>query len=101
MIWPILNAAAGLIAAGIIAYKLVVLPWKFTPIELTGMGLLGGGMVLTVGPILSTIPTPFEDWSGFLIRLGVAVYFTGRATRHRYNNWVAVRHARQHMRDRA
>ena len=98
MFWPILNALAGAVAASILAYKLSCLADKFTPLERVGMGLWGGGMILTIGPILSDTPTPFEDWSGFLIRVGSCLYLIGRLTRHRFNNWRAVRQARRHLR---
>lgn len=95
--WAIINATSGLLAAMIVAYEMAWLPDKFTPAERGGMGLIGAGMILTIAPILSEAPTPYEDWSGTLIRVGFAVYSIGRMTRHRYNNWLAKRQARRHF----
>jgi len=97
MTWPILNMLCSLTVAVIIGYKLFCRPQAFTLMERIGMGVLGAGMILTVGPIMSTTPTPFEDWSGTLLRLGCAVYFLGRLMKHRHNNAAAVRQARRHL----
>ncbi|MEA3044583.1 MAG: hypothetical protein QOH47_2421 [Sphingomonadales bacterium] len=95
--WPIINMASGLLAATILAYMLARKPERFTVVERVGMGAVGAGCILTIGPIMSVAPTPFEDWSGTLLRLGCAVYFVGRMSRHRFNNWLAVRQARRHL----
>jgi hypothetical protein len=98
MFWPVLNMICGLIVAAILAYKLALRPASFTLMERAGMGLLGGGMVLTIGPIMAPSPTPFEDWSATLVRLGCVVYFTGRMLKHRHANRAAVRQAHRHLR---
>lgn len=100
-VWALINAVSGALAAAIVAYELAWLANKFTPAERVGMGLVGAGMILTIGPILSVAPTPYEDWSGTLIRIGIAVYSIGRLTRHRYNNWAQRRQARRHFGGRA
>lgn len=97
MFWPVLNMVASLIVAGIVAFKLARKPGNFTPMERFGMAMVGAGSLLTIGPIMSAAPTPFEDWSGTLLRLGCAVYFVGRLLRHRHNNAAAVRQARHHL----
>lgn len=95
--WAILNTLFGAVAAAIAAYEMAWLADKFTPAERYGMGLIGAGMILTIAPILWDTPTPFEDWSGALIRVGFAVYSIGRITRHRYSNWAQKRAARRHF----
>lgn len=98
MIWPVINVICGLIVAAILTYKLTALVDRFTATDRAGMALIGAGMILTIGPILSSAPTPYEDWSGTLIRVGCVVYFGGRMLRHRLANIAAVRAARRHLR---
>ena len=100
MLWPVLNVLAGLVVAAIVVYKLTVLVDKFTPLERFGLGGIGGSVVLTMAPVMSVYPTPYEDWSGTLLRVGCAVYFIGRVTRHRYWSSVARRAAEAHLRSR-
>jgi hypothetical protein len=97
-IWAVLNVVASLIVAVIVAFKLCRWPDKFTPMERVGMALVGAGSLMTVGPIISFAPTPFEDWSATLLRGGCAIYFIGRMLRHRHLNAAAVRQARSHLR---
>lgn len=81
--WPYINALASIVAAAIISYKLTCLHGRFNRAEMAGMSLIGAGLILTIGPILSTAPTPFEDWSGTMVRVGLSVYFIGRLLRFR------------------
>lgn len=99
MFWQILNAGCGLVAAGIITFKLATRAHKFIRSELIGMGLIGSGMVLTIGPIWSP-NTPFDDWSTTLLRVGCCIYFIGRMMRHRTNNLAMKRQAREHFHGR-
>lgn len=86
MMWPIINTIASAAAALIIAYKLICLHQRFNLTARIGMGLIGGGLVLTIGPILSTAPTPFEDWSGTMVRIGLSVYFIGQMLKRRQHS---------------
>jgi hypothetical protein len=95
-LWPVVNVIASFIVALIIAYKLVCLHDRFTHMERAGMGLIGAGALLTIGPLTSTYPTPYEDWSATLLRVGCMIYFIGRILRHKHNNAAAVRQARRH-----
>lgn len=83
MIWTIVNVALSLIVGGIVALKLGLWHWRFNLCERIGMGLLGAGCVLTIGPILLQHGSPYENWSVSLMRFGMAVYFCGRMARHR------------------
>lgn len=98
--WPIINMTSSLIVAAIVAYKLGWKPDRFSFMERGGMSLVGAGCILTIGPILYVEPTPYEDWSGTLLRIGCAVYFLGRLLKHRHANAAAIRQARAHLRDR-
>lgn len=100
MVWPLINVAAGLIVAAVLAYRLLCDPDTLTSWERYGAGLTGAGMILTIGPILFIEPTPFEDWGGTLIRIGNAVFFLGQLLRHRHNNAAAKRQARRHLEGR-
>lgn len=82
MIWPAFNAAVSAVLGLIIAYKLMFLHHRFTLIERVGMGMLGAGCVLTIGPILWPHESPYENWSGFLFRTGCCVFFIGRVIAH-------------------
>lgn len=97
-LYPFLNVLFSLIVAGILAYKLTCRADRFTLMERVGMGMIGSGSLMTVGPLMSAAPTPFEDWSATLLRAGCAIYFVGRMLRHRHNNASAVRQARAHFR---
>lgn len=85
VMFDVLNVLASLIVFGIISYKLIAFPGKFTWVERVGMGLLAAGCMMTIGPITSR-PSPFDDWSAVLLRFGAAIYFVGRMTRHWMNN---------------
>lgn len=97
VVFATLNVLASLIIASIVVWKLASKPDSFTPAERYGMGLAAAGAVLTIGPVTFD-GSPFDDWSGVLLRLGMAVYFVGRLTRHRYNNWRARRDADKRLR---
>lgn len=95
--WPLFSMFWGGLAAAVLGYILVSKPTSFTRWERTGFGLVAAGLVLTIGPIMSTAPTPFEDWSGALLRVGLAIFAVGNLMRHRHNNAAAVRQARAHL----
>lgn len=96
MTWALINAFFGLLAATIITYKLVVIPNRFNMIERIGMGLMGSGLILTLG-LLMARDTPFDDWSTALLRAGCCIYFVGRMHRHRIANWTMKQQAKQHL----
>jgi len=98
MFWPILNVACGSIVAAILTYRLAIEPHTLTLMERVGMGMVGAGCILTIGPIMSVAPTPYEDWSGTLLRIGCAIFFVGQLLRHRHLNAAAKRQARRHLR---
>lgn len=97
----VINVFSSLAVFVIVAFKLIWKPRAFTWVESLGMGLLGAGCIMTIGP-LTFKPSPFDDWSITLFRVGCAVYFIGRLTRHRLNNHLqkqaAVRRFQEEMR---
>lgn len=78
MIWHGFNAAISIVVGLIMAYKLGFLHAHFSTLERVGMGLLGAGCVMTIGPILWPQSSPYESWSGFLMRFGICLFFVGR-----------------------
>lgn len=84
--WPALNASLSLVVGLLMAYKLAYRHIHFSALERLGMGLLGAGCVMTVGPILWPHESPYENWSGFLMRAGICVYFVGRVFSHDLRN---------------
>jgi len=74
-----------LIIFGVIAYKMGRHHDKFTWIERTGMGFIGGGSMMLIAPI-TLKPSPFDDWAMTLFLFGNALYFVGRLTRHWLRN---------------
>lgn len=100
MFWPIVNSVCGLIAAATIGYLLAFPPVSFTLWERIGLGLAGAAMILTVGPILSPAPTPYEDWSTAMLRIGIEIFLVFNLLRHRLANAAARRQARRHLRSK-
>ena len=82
MIWPILNACVSMVVGLIMAYKLAFMHERFTAVERVGMGMLGAGSILTIGPILWAHGSPYENWAAFLMRVGICLYFVGRILAH-------------------
>lgn len=84
--WPALNACISLIVGLLMAYKLSHQHMHFSLLERIGMGLLGAGCIMTIGPILWPHDSPYENWSGFLMRVGVCLFFVGRVFSHDLRN---------------
>lgn len=97
MLWPILNIIFGLVVAGIITYRLGWTYKTLTQMERSGMGFIGAAMFLNIAPLISSNPTPYEDWGGTLLRLGCTLFFFGQLLRHRDNNKETVRQAKRHL----
>lgn len=95
-----LSVLASLVVFCIVSWKLVVKPDHFTIVETIGMGLTAAGAVMTIGPITYN-GSPFDDWANILMRIGMAIYFVGRMTRHQLNNWMAKRDAMKRMSGRS
>lgn len=98
VVFDTLNVIASLTVFGIIVYKLWTKPEAFTWVECLGMGALAAGCVMTIGPITFK-PSPFDDWAAMLMRVGAAIYFVGRLTRHRFANWQMRRDARHYLKE--
>lgn len=91
-----INVLASMIVFGIISYKLLTRIDCFTCIERIGMGLTAAGGLMTIGTMTYN-GSPFDDWASILMRVGMAVYFIGRMTRHRFNNFLARREAQDYQ----
>jgi hypothetical protein len=89
--WQVLNSALSITVGLIVTYKLYCWPDNFTRVERIGLGLVGASAVMTIGPILDKAGvTPYSDWATALFRVGITIYFVGRALRFR-------RHYRRNM----
>lgn len=99
IVFDTINVIAAVIVFCILVYKLTALADKFTPLEMAGMGLIGAGGMMVIGPVTYK-PSPYDDWAFTLMLIGQALYFVGRMTRHRYNNWKAGRDAERRLRER-
>lgn len=81
MTWAVINIFAGMVVACLVSYLLGAHGQRFNVIERVGLGLMGGGSVLTIGPILTRAviidASPYDDWSGTLLRIGCAVVLLG------------------------
>lgn len=77
-VWAILNALFGIIACVIVTLPLVIWHDRLSSLERIGMGLITAGLLMTVAPTLWDDPTPYEEWAGALLRIGLALYFIGR-----------------------
>jgi len=97
--FDVLNVIASLTVFCIASYKLIWRPRAFTWVERLGLGLLAAGCIMTIGP-LTFKPSPFDDWSIALFRIGCATYFIGRLTRHKLNNALARKQALQWRQER-
>ena len=89
MIWDGLNVLFALGITFCAALKLLAYYDDFKPIERYGLGITAGSVLLTIPPLLSEAPTPFDDWSSVALRLGVFLYLAGkveRLLRHARNN---------------
>lgn len=100
ILFGVVNVFTSIAVFGIVFYKLIRKPKAFTWVESLGMGLLGAGCIMTIGP-LTFKPSPYDDWTIALFRIGCAVYFVGRLTRHRLNNALARKQAMQRVEGRA
>lgn len=106
MFWAIINATLSAIAGGFLAYILIKWPTWFIGVERFGIGILGAGLVMNIAPILGNggvfgcnNVTPFDNWSGTLIRAGVAIFFIGKARRIRRHEWNNARFIEQGRRE--
>ncbi len=77
MIWSCLNVMLSSVVGAVVAVSLFRWPEAFNCPQRVGLGLLGAGCVMTIGPIMIPQGSPFESWSASLFRLGCAIFFIG------------------------
>ena len=96
VLWIIVNAILSIGLATLVSYELVSWGSSYNYPERVGMGLIGGSVILTIGPLLTSEPTPFDGWATALLRVGAILYFSARLSRfikHRHANTKAKRDA--------
>lgn len=98
MTWVIINTVTSIGVVLILIYKLSRLAVTFSWIERIGMGMLGAALTMNIAPIVANgsvyncpVSTPFDNWAAFLLRIGLATYFTGRMMRHFKHKWANER----------
>jgi divalent metal cation (Fe/Co/Zn/Cd) transporter len=100
----IISAVCGLAVSVIMVWKLTQFPDSFSFTERLGMGMVGGGMILRLGPILSKpYSTPFDDWATSVMQIGVLLMTWGRLARlirHARSNTRAIDAAAAHLKAR-
>lgn len=85
MIWTVLNVAVSVVVGALVAATLIVWHRMSNGTERVGLGLLGAGCIMTIGPILMQHGSPFENWSPLLFRVGIAILMIGHM--RRYLRW--------------
>lgn len=95
MIWATINITLTLFVVAIVVFKLTRLADTFSRIEMLGMALTAAALVMNIGPIVANgsvygcpMGTPFDHWATSLLRLGLAIYFSGRMIRHFKHKWA-------------
>jgi asparagine N-glycosylation enzyme membrane subunit Stt3 len=83
MITGILYASAGvrLVVGLLVAFKLVWRYHRLGCLERLGLALMGGSAILTIPPIMMFRATPYDEWSGLLFGIGIALYILGKLIR--------------------
>lgn len=81
MIWTVANVIVSVAIGLIVGVKLAVWHRMFNATERFGLGLLGAGCVMTIGPIVAS-GGPFENWAPILFRVGVAILMIGHMKRY-------------------
>ena len=77
----ILNVVFALGVTACATYKLIVHFDMLKAVERIGLGLMAGSVLMTIPPLITEAPTPFDDWSPAILRLGAFLYLFGRAER--------------------
>jgi len=85
-----------------IAYKVVRWGYMLNYVERVGLGIMGGSAFLTIPVILDggAEGTPFDNWAGVLMSVGILLYLGGRMSRHiqhEARNDAAVSKARDYL----
>lgn len=81
------SAAARLIIGLLVVFKLV---WRFHRLgclERLGLSIMGGSALLTISPIIMRHATPYDEWSGLTLGIGIILYLLGKLIRE----WNYVR----------
>lgn len=97
-LFHVVSAVLSFVVAAILAWKLILFHEQFRFYERLGMGMVGGAMILRIGPIVLTPEqTPFNDWGTTVMTAGLVLMLGGRLVRlirHARKNELAVDAAR-------
>ena len=104
--WAVVNSVLRLALTMLLTYKIIKHGHQLIPLERVGMGMMGGGGLLSVPVIMGNAndtTTPFDGWSTSVLTIGALLYFSGRLTRHirhERNNKRAAQQARDYLASR-
>lgn len=96
MTWDIINSIGRVMLTLVIVIKVTRFGETLNKVERAGLGIMGGGSLLTVPVIWDMAHSPFLDWSTTLITYGAFMFIAGRTYRdykHEINAWRAKRAA--------
>lgn len=79
--WLWLSTLFAVGVSGLSVYALTQHFDRFKPIERYGLGIMAGCALLTIPPRMIESPTPYDDWAGTLLWLGILLFLSGKAVR--------------------
>lgn len=83
MTWDILNSLWRVLLVLVVAYKLTQFREMMIAAERIGLGLMGGGSLMTVSIIWEHRASPFDGWAVSVMTIGAVVFLMGRTWRDR------------------
>lgn len=87
MTWDIINSMIRLALVFVVVYKLYEFRQLANRAEQLGLGLMGGGGLMTVPGIWEGARSPFDGYSVTILTFGILLFIMGRT-------WRDYRHAR-------
>lgn len=100
------NMAVSIILTLSVSWALVRFGEAMNELERLGLGLIGGSSFMTLAPIYGAvyrIDTPFDQWSGVILKVGCIVFAVARTVRiyrHELRNDAQIKVAREHLESR-
>lgn len=103
MTWELLNSLGRILLTIIVMVKVTRFGETLNPVERVGLGMMGGGSLLTVNVIWEHQASPYSDWATSLVTYGAVLFLAGRTWRdwrHEYRNITARQQARAYLQSR-
>lgn len=80
--WTLSSLVSFVLIGALVGIKLAVWHRRFSWAERLGLGLIGAGSIMTIGPLLTPGGSPFVDWAPLLRNVGLILLFTGHIIRY-------------------